>query len=177
MQHTLHGYLLCDWSFVLPTAEFPIETLFILQAEVFLYWVLLDIGQHFWPVPPLPLAPRPQLWQLKMSADIAKHLWGLELLIYMNDVLLHFWLHLELKDLQNTSPNTHPQHFFPFTSLSSRHWLLGWWGGGKITGSGDTPHGDQPTMNMPQTSFDALSMLTPSSLLGNEFCDLITCWK
>lgn len=49
--------------------------------------------------------------------------------------------------------------------------------GGKITGSGDTPHGDQPTMNMPQTSFDALSMLTPSSLLGNEFCDLITCWK
>ena len=38
---------------------------------------------------------------------------GLEPLIYMNEVLLHFWLHLELKDLQNTSPNTPPPTFLP----------------------------------------------------------------
>ena len=49
--------------------------------------------------------------------------------------------------------------------------------GGKVAGSGDTPYRDQPTMNLPETSFDVLSMLTLSSLLGNEFCEFITCWK
>lgn len=49
--------------------------------------------------------------------------------------------------------------------------------GGKFTGSWDTPHRDQPTMNLPETSFDVLSALTLGSLLNNDFCEFIACWK
>lgn len=49
--------------------------------------------------------------------------------------------------------------------------------GGKVTGSWDTRHGEQPTMNLPETSVDVLSMLTLHSLWGNESWEFITCWN
>lgn len=49
--------------------------------------------------------------------------------------------------------------------------------GGKFRGSWDTPHRAQTAETLPEPSFDAVSMVTLSPLLDNEFCEFITCWR